>query len=126
MCNIRFDEQAVQHAILERAARCHSPVYHVDPIQVYRDLYAGQPVGGIKLHFIEKVKRAMADIEFREAFLERAESERLELHQVSVTRVVDDILGVHLSPDDRVTAFQMAQAVWYDMIIEESQALRAE
>src|SRR5919108_2039647 len=118
MCNIHFDEQAVRRAIRAQAECYHSPVYHVDPVQVYREMYEGQPVGGIKLHFIEKVKCAMVAEEWREAFLERAERERLDVHQVSIPRVVDDLLGVHLSPDDRAVAFQASQAVWYDMMIE--------
>lgn len=128
MCNIHFDEQAVRAALACRAEKERTALYWVNPTQIHRDLYDGQPVGGLKLHFIQRVKAAMVDEVIREAFLARARKEQRDLHQVGVWCVAEDVLGT--LPQDGLTqveyleAREVVQAVWYDMIIEESRALQ--
>jgi len=126
MCNIIFNEATVRDTFERRAQNDNVSLYHVDPIQVYRDLYAGLPVGGIKLHFIQKIKRAMLEEAFRNAFRERAKKEHRDLNQIGVWVVTDDVVGAYpangLFPEQYQQARVLSQEVWYDMMIEEAQA----
>jgi len=129
MCNIHFDEQTVRCALTQRAQKEKTALYWVNPVQVYRSLYDGTPVGGIRLHFIQKIKSVMVKEIFRNAFIEHAKREHRDLHQVGVWCVAEEVLGawpqIGVAQIEYLEAREVAQEVWYDMIIEEAQALRA-
>jgi len=128
MCNIRFDEQTVRRALACRAEKENAALYWVNPAQIHRDLYDGTPVGGIKLHFIQKIQRAMVKEIFRATFAERAKRECRDLNQVGVWCVAEEVLGawpqIGVTQIEYLEARNIAQEVWYDMIIEEAQALQ--
>jgi len=127
MCKINFDEQAVRNAFTERAEREKTALYWVNPIQIYHDLYDGSPVGGIKLHFIQKIQSAMVKEIFRATFVEHAKREHRDLNQVGVWHVAEEVLGtwpqMGITQIEYLEAREVAQEVWYDMIIEEAQAI---
>jgi|ERR671925_645775 hypothetical protein len=129
MCNIHFDEQAVRCATAKRAQAENVSLYQVDPARIYRDLYDGQPIGGIKLYFIHGIKNAMVKEAIREAFLQRVKQEHRDLNQISEWSVAEEVLGACRTskPESEYwQAVSVAQGVMYDMMIEEAQATRAE
>ena len=139
MCNIHFDELAVRRAFEQRAQNDQVPLPVINPNQIHRDLYDGTPVGGIRLHFIQKVKHAMVEEALRNAFAERAKSEHRDLNQIYYGDPARDVFGVSNKgkyPPDKYPPGEwheefthtlgVARGVQYDMMIEESQAGRAQ
>ena len=67
---------------------------------------------------------------FRTTFTERAKREHRDLNQIGAWCVAEEVLGAYpqsgITQVEYLQAREVAQEVWYDMIIEEAQAGRAQ
>jgi hypothetical protein len=118
----RFDPNTIRRAFTTHADDNNVHVWNICPEQIHREAFCG-PVGGITLHFVTKVKKAMIDELLRESFRRLSVEHGRDLRDILPAQVAEDIFGTQLcymTQEARGEVESAIEGVWYDMMIEDA------